>query len=416
MAVAVQRDYRLLSGQPTPGLTARYAVILRMPDVVRILALTFLARMPIGTLTLSMLLHVRALFGSFAVAGTTVGAYLTASAVAAPLVGRWVDKRGVRVPLALTGILYPVSVGSVLFAESLGLSVAGVQAAAVCAGVFAPPVSGLTRTILRQRFTDTSERRTAFALDSVLVEMVFTVGPLLVAAMIATGSPHAALGMSWIFTLASVPLFVASRALRYLPPQTDAARSLLGPLADLRLLHVFALTIVIAFGFGCIEVGYPGFGVAMGAVAMGGVLLACNSVGSALGGFAYGGLHMGAPPQRILPRVLAIMVLPLALHTLTMNAALLCVLAFCSGALIAPALTSVMLVISAEAPERYATEAFTWSSTCILGGLGFGAMVAGRVVQAHGPQMVLGLAACTMTAAALLAWRLQSLLQKPRTP
>src|SRR5665213_3196076 len=166
-----------------PGLTARYAA------VVRILALTFLERMPIGTLTLSMLLHVRALFGSFAVAGTTVGAYLTASAVTAPLVGRWVDKRGVRVPLAITGILYPVSVGSVLFAESLGLSIGGVQTAAVCAGVFAPPVSGLTRTILRQRFTDTSERRTAFALDSVLVEMVFTAGPLLVLSLIHISEP-----------------------------------------------------------------------------------------------------------------------------------------------------------------------------------------------------------------------------------
>jgi MFS family permease len=397
-------------------LTARYAAILRMPDVARILVLTFIARMPIGTLTLSMLLHVRALSDSFAVAGTTVGAYLTASAVTAPLVGRWVDRRGARTPLVVTGILYPLSVGVVLFADRLGLSIAGIHAAAICAGVFAPPVTGLTRTILRQRFVDEHQRRTAFALDSVLVEMVFTVGPLLVAAMLATGSPHAALAMSWVFTLFSVPLFMASRALRYLATQPDAVRSLLGPIADARLVQVFLLTIVIAMGFGGIEVGYPGFGAALGAVAIGGVLLACNSIGSALGGFAYGGLHLGTPPQRILPRVLAIMVVPLALHALTMNVWLLCVLAFCSGALIAPALTSVMLVISAQAPERYATEAFTWSSTCILGGLGLGAMIAGRVVQAWGPQAVLGLAACTMSVAALLALRVQHILAESTRP
>jgi predicted MFS family arabinose efflux permease len=222
--------------------------------------------------------------------------------------------------------------------------------------------------------------------------------------------------MSWVFTIVSVPLFVGSRALRYMKVQPAATRSLLGPIADARLVHVFLLTIVIAMGFGCIEVGYPGFGAAMGTVAIGGVLLACNSIGSALGGFAYGGLHLGVPPQRILPRVLAIMVVPLALHTLTMNVWLLCLLAFCSGALIAPALTSVMLVISAHAPERYATEAFTWSSTCILGGIGLGAMVAGRVVQAWGPQAVLGLAACTMTIAALLALRLQSLFTESTKP
>ena len=396
------------------ALTERYAVILRLPDVTRILALTFLARMPIGTLTLSMLLHVRALSGSFAIAGSTVGAYLTASALAAPLVGRWVDRRGVRAPLITTGVLYPASVGVVLFAATLGLSVVGLHIAAVCAGAFAPPVAGLTRTILRQRFPDEDQRRTAFALDSVLVEMVFTVGPLLVAAMITTGSPHAALAMSWVFTLVSVPLFVASRALRYLAPQPPAVRGLLGPIADPRLLQVFVLTVVIAMGFGCIEVGYPGFGAAMGTVAMGGVLLASNSIGSALGGFAYGGLHTTVSPQRILPRVLGIMVVPLALHALTLNPLLLGVLAFCAGALIAPALTSVMLIISAHAPERYATEAFTWSSTCILGGLGLGTMIAGRVVQTSGPQAVLLLGACTMSIAALLAWRLQHQLPESR--
>jgi len=397
-------------------LTARYGAILRLPDVARIMALTFIARMPVGTLTLSLLLHVRALTGSFAIAGTTVGTYLTASSLAAPFVGRWVDRRGAMPPLIATGVLFPVSVGMLLFAGNFSLSLAGIHVAAACAGICAPPITGLTRTILRQRFANEGERRTAFALDSVLVEMVFTVGPLLVAAMLASGSPHAALAMSWVFTIVSVPLFVGSRALRYLKAQPAAARSLLGPVADARLVHVFLLTIVIAMGFGCIEVGYPGFGAAMGTVAIGGVLLACNSIGSALGGFAYGGLHLGVPPQRILPRVLAIMVVPLALHTLTMNVWLLCVLAFCSGALIAPALTSVMLVISAHAPERYATEAFTWSSTCILGGIGLGAMVAGRVVQAWGPQAVLGLAACTMTIAALLALRLQSLLPEATKP
>jgi MFS family permease len=397
-------------------LTARYAAILRLPDVARILLLTFIARMPIGTLTLSMLLHVRALTDSFALAGTTVGAYLTASAITAPLVGRWVDRRGARTPLLATGVLYPSSVGVVLFAGTIGLSLFEIHVAAVCAGIFAPPITGLTRTILRQRFGDEATRRTAFALDSVLVEMVFTVGPLLVAAMLATGSAHAALAMSWVFTIFSVPLFMASRALRYLRTQPAATRSLLGPIADARLVLVFLLTIVIAMGFGCIEVGYPGFGAAMGTVAIGGVLLACNSTGSALGGFAYGGLHLGTPPQRILPRVLAVMVIPLALHTLTMNVWLLCALAFCSGALIAPALTSVMLVISAQAPERYATEAFTWSSTCILGGLGLGAMIAGRMVQAFGPQAVLGLAACTMAVAALLALRLQNLFPESTKP
>ena len=49
-------------------------------------------------------------------------------------------------------------------------------------------------------------------------------------------------------------------------------------------------------------------------------------------------------------------------------------------------------------------------------GIGLGAMIAGRVVQAFGPQAVLGLAACTMTIAALLALRLQKLFPEPNPP
>ncbi len=396
------------------ALAARYAALLRLPDVARILALTFVARMPVGTLTLSMLLHVRAMTGSFAVAGSTVGAYLTASALSSPFIGRWVDRRGPVAPLVVTGVLYPASIGTLLFADRAGLSLAAMHVAAASAGAFAPPIVGITRTMLRQRFTDERLRRSAFALDSVLVEMVFTVGPLLVAAMLALASPRAALAMAWCFTLAAVPAFALSRALHYLHTERHAARRLLGPLADRKLLAIYALTIAIAVGFGAFEVGYPGFGVALGAASLGGVLIAVNSVGSALGGLAYGGMTLGMSPQRIAPRLLASMVIPLALHATTLNLGILCVLAFLTGTLIAPALTSVMLMISAHAPSRYATEAFTWSSTCILGGIGAGTVIAGRIVDAYGPQATMLFAACTMTIATLVAMLVARVL--PETP
>jgi MFS family permease len=398
------------------ALAARYAALLRLPDVTRILALTFVARMPVGTLTLSMLLHVRAMTGSFAVAGSTVGAYLTASALSSPFIGRWVDRRGPVAPLVVTGLLYPASIGALLFADRAGLSLAAMHVAAASAGAFAPPIVGITRTMLRQRFTDEHARRTAFALDSVLVEMVFTVGPLLVAAMLALASPRAALTMAWCFTLVAVPAFALSRALRYLRTERHAARRLLGPLADHRLLAIYALTTAIAVGFGAFEVGYPGFGVALGAASIGGVLIAVNSVGSALGGLAYGGLAIGLSPQRIAPRLLALMVIPLALHATTLDPWILCVLAFLTGTLIAPALTSVMLMISAHAPARYATEAFTWSSTCILGGIGAGTVIAGRIVDAYGPQATMLFAACTMTIAALVAMLVARVLPETASP
>jgi MFS family permease len=385
------------------AFAARYAAFLRLPDVARIFALGFIARMPVGTLTLSLLLHLRALTGSFAVAGSTVGAYLTASALTAPLIGRFVDRHGPRIPLALSAVLFPLSIGLLLFADTLGLGNAAIHGVAAFAGVVAPPTIGILRTMMRQRFTDEHVRRTAFALDAVLVEIVFTVGPLLVAAILAVASPRAALAMAWGFTVISVPVFVLSRAPRYLRTEPNADRGLLGPLADPRFLHVLLLTAVIALSFGAFEVAYPGFGVALGASAIGGILIACNSIGSALGGLAYGGLHLAGGPHRMLPRILATMVVPLVLHAFTMNVYVLGALAFLAGLLIAPSLTSVMLMVGERAPAGQATEAFTWSTTCIVGGIGVGTIIAGHIVDAHGPQMTMLFGACSIGVAALIA-------------
>ena len=40
--------------------------------------------------------------------------------------------------------------------------------------------------------------------------------------------------------------------------------------------------------------------------------------------------------------------------------------------MIAPAMTTVSLLVSEHAPPQYATEAFTWSATAIVTGVGAG--------------------------------------------
>ncbi len=139
-----------------------------------------------------MLMHVRALTGSFALAGLTVGVDLAASAIVAPVLGRIIDRRGPRAVMLVTGIVCPLALVCILLADRLALSAAGLVAAAAIAGAFAPPITVLTRTVWRYRFDDPDERRTAFALDAVLIELAFTLGPMLVAALLAVASPRVA--------------------------------------------------------------------------------------------------------------------------------------------------------------------------------------------------------------------------------
>ena len=388
---------------------AHYAAFFRMPDVARMLAMAVLARMPIGTVTLGMLLHVRALTSSFAVAGATVGAYLAASAFTAPIVGRFIDRRGPRMALVVTGIVSPAALLVMWVAQPLGLSPAHVTAVAVIAGAFAPPITVLTRTMWRHRFESDADRKTAFALDAVLIELAFTAGPALIALLLAVGSPAIAFGAPFFFTLLAVPTFLASPALRYWKRELHGERHLLGPLREGRLVTVYATTFLITASLGLLEIAYPGFAAHAGSAPLAGVLLAVNSVGSAVGGLAFGALHWRLAPPRQLPRILGLMALPLALQATIGHAGALGLVAFFAGLCIAPALTVVTMLVSTYAPARYATEAFTWATTCIVGGIGAGNALGGLLLERFGASIVFGASATVALLAAACALLLTAL-------
>ena len=66
----------------------RYAAYWRAPGAPRFISLSLFTRLPLGTVALATLLHVRELTGSIAFAGGMVGVQLVAAAVTSPLLGR----------------------------------------------------------------------------------------------------------------------------------------------------------------------------------------------------------------------------------------------------------------------------------------------------------------------------------------
>lgn len=384
-------------------LPARYAALFAHAGAARFAALSLPMRLPLGTVGLATLLHLRELTGSIAFAGSAVGLQFVAMAVTAPLMGRIVDRRGPRGVLFATGIGCPLALAVMFAAGPLGLPRPAILAVALVAGAFTPPLTVLVRTLWRMRLPDAGERQAAFALDAVLLELAYTIGPLLIALVIAVASPVAAMGVALACTAVAVPLLFASGALRWWTPAAAEARSLAGPLANRRLLLLFAATFMLTTAFGAIEVGYPSFGRVIGVDAWGPALIAICSVGSAAGGLVYGALHLKTPLKRQLPVAMAAMSLPLALHLPVGNPWVLAPIAFAAGALIAPAMTTVSLMVTDLAPPRYATEAFTWMTTAIVTGIGAGMSIAGTLAEQHGPAGAFGLAAASALAAATLA-------------
>jgi MFS family permease len=380
-----------------------YVVFLRQPEVARMLAVALVSRMPVGMVGFAMLMFLREALGSFALAGTAVGANFIAMAIAAPVQGRLIDRYGARRLLWITGTVQPLAFLAVLATAKLGMAFALVVAAAACSGLFASPITTLTRTLWRHRFQNEEDRRTAFALDAVTIEINFTAGPAIIAGILATAGATVAFWLAIAATIAAVAVFIASPGLRYLKPQTGVSRHLLGPLTEPRLWALFAATFGFAIAVGLLEVGYPAYATSLGYPALGGLLLGVNSMGSALGGALYGGLHFRAPVERQYAAAIGLMAIPLFLHTVVGPAALFAVVAFFAGALIAPSIAAQSVLVSRLAPSHYATEAFTWSSTSIVSGLGCGLALGGHLVEDVGVRSPFGVGAAIVAAMSLFA-------------
>ncbi len=392
-----------LSTIPVKRIARKYVEFVSQPDVARLLIVALLARMPVGMVGFSMLMFLRESLGNFALAGSAVGINFVALAAAAPIQGRLIDRHGPRRLLWVTGIVQPLALLAVLGCARAHLGFPVIAASAALAGVFASPITTLTRTLWRHRFERDEDRRTAFALDAVTIEINFTLGPALIAAILATAGTTAAFCVGIAAVAAAAALFLCSPALRYFRRDAGVRRHLLGPLTEPRLWILFVATFGLTMGFGFLEVGYPAYATALGMPALAGILLAVNSLGSALGGALYGGLHFKVPVERQFAGALALMVLPLFLHAIVGPVALFALVAFLAGALIAPSIAAQSVLVSRLAPSHHAAEAFTWSSTFIVSGIGAGMALGGQVVEGLGARYAFACAAAIVGAMALVA-------------
>jgi predicted MFS family arabinose efflux permease len=394
--------------------TRKYLEFMRKPGVARLLVVALFSRMPIGMVGFAMLMFLRATLGDFARAGTAVGVNFVVMALAAPIQGRIIDRKGPHRVLWVTGTVQPLALLGVLLSAYHHAPFFVLVAFAALAGAFASPITTLTRTMWRTLFESEDDRRTAFSLDAVMIEINFTAGPAIMAVLLATWGATAAFATAIAIVVASLAIFLSSGALKHFVPSPNVARHFLGPLTEPRLLLVFTATFGLTLCFGLLEVGYPAYGTALAAPALGGLLLSLNSMGSAVGGAIFGGMHLQARIERQWAATLALMSIPVFLHAVAPDTRTLAVLAVLAGGLIAPSIASQSVLVSRLAPAHYATEAFTWSSTAILVGLGSGVALGGTLVETVGLRPAFAIGGCVVAAMAVLALMIPASQPAPR--
>jgi predicted MFS family arabinose efflux permease len=253
---------------------------------------------------------------------------------------------------------------------------------------------------------------TALAMESVVDEFVFIVGPVLVTFLSTTG--HATSGVVTAFTLATVgSLLFAAQARTEPPPGGHESRS--GPSAmrtpGLRVLFVVGAAVGAILG--TLEIALVGFADQVGARSMSGVLIAALAVGSMASGIGWGTVHWQVALRR---RLAAVLVLLTACSIpLLMVGSIWVMVPFVAlaGVAVSPSLISSFTLAEVLVPRAVVTEAFTWIGTAIGLGVALGASVAGKIVDVAGANTAFLVATVAAGLAAIVVGSFQPLLDVP---
>lgn len=378
-----------------------YRRVLALRGVSLLLVVGFLARIPVTAVSLTLTLHVvhglglgftqAGLVGMVATLGTSVGA---------PLAGRFIDRHGLRPVLVVT-----TAAQLVFWLCGPALPYSALLVAAGVAGLLSQPVFTVIRQCLAAMVPE-ADRRTAFALDSMGVELSYMVGPAVASLGVTT------LGSGRMMVLVACGLTAAGAILFKLNPPTRSAEELAEEQERIPrrqwlpgLIPLLCTTFTVTFVLTATELSIVATLTESGALSWTGAVIGLWCLCSMIGGFVYGGLNRGVSPLW-LAAGLSITTVPLGL--VGGGWWWLCLALIPSGVLCAPAISSTVEEASRRAPAAVRGEAMGLHATSLTLGTAAGSPFAGAIIDAHGSAwtyLATGMAGIAVLLAVLPFWR-----------
>jgi len=360
-----------------------YLSLLRRPGAFQFSAAGLVQRLPMSMLSLGVVLFLTLRGEPYLLAGTVAASGALASAAVSPFVARYVDRFTQHRVLPVAVLVALVLQVSFLLLVLGGAPVWTWYVSFALGEAFVPNTGSLIRARWAFVLDDAGDVRTAFALESVLDEVVFILGPL-VATLLAVA------WLSWGAIAASIMLLAVGTL--WLVPQ----RSTEPPAAGLEhrdgkaavryagVLLVFVVFVLAGGVFGSAEVSITAFAAEHGARAWTGVLLACYSLGSGAAGLVLGTLR----PRLPLPHQFRLAVVAMAIvatpFPFVVTPAALASLALLAGLAVGPSLITGLALIERLVPAARLTEGLTVAMAGLTVGFALGTACSGPLIDARG--------------------------------
>ena len=393
--------------EPAGGTSQRpgagYLALLRLPGAARFCVSAMIGRAPMSMFGLGTVLLVAASTGRYALAGLISGAGSIGYAVSAPQIARLADRFGQH--RVLRPLIACFAIACVVFVSCAELR-APIWLLAITgcvAGSSMPSLGSMVRARWSALLSDPAALHSAFALESVVDEMTFVIGPVLVT-VLATAFPWAGVLLCMVLSAAGTLYFAAQRQTEPpVRPQTEpAVRPQAGtPLrrpARLRLPAAGLLTMAplyfcIGAMFASIDLSTVDFAQRSGHKPLAGLILGTYALSSGIGGLWYGSRAWRAPLERRFALTLVLTVAGVATFWAQPSLISLDAGVLIAGLTISPTLIAGYGLIERQARDARQTEAMTWLSSAISIGVATGSAICGRIIDTVGPRWGYGFAA-----------------------
>jgi MFS family permease len=355
-----------------------YRRVLALPGVRSLLLVSLLARVPVIATTITLTLYVvLELDRGYGAAGLVGAAITVGTALSAPVLGRLIDRRGLRLVFALTTLAQ-----AAFWAVAPLLPYPALLVAALAGGLATVPVFSVVRQSIAALAPE-AQRRPAYALDSMAVEVSFITGPALAVVLATAVSPRVAmLAVGAGIVLGGLGLFWLDPPIRDATEQVVTRRPRTRDWLGVRMVAVLAVAAATTLVLVGTDVSIVAALRETDQLPWSSAVLAMWGVYSLAGGFAYGAARRGLPPAALLG-LLGLATIPVGLAGggwWWLALALVPAGAFC-----APTLTATADLVSRLAPATARGEAMGLHNSANTVGIAAGAPLAGAVIDASAP-------------------------------
>lgn len=367
-----------------------------------------IARMPISMTGIGVITMLSQLKGGYGLAGAVAATFALATAFCAPQVSRLVDRFGQGRVLPVAALLGGGALLMLLLCTRLQAPHWTLFLFAALAGCM-PSMSAMVRARWTEVYRGQPQLRTAYALESVLDEVCFIVGPPLSVGLCVAAFPEAGPLASVLLLAIGVTAFVLQRGTEP-PVHPHQAHHQGSIIRSSNVLLLLLLMIAMGVIVGVVDVVSIAFAQHQGQPAAASIVLSVYAIGSCLAGLAFGALRSKLP----LPRMFlyggvatAVTTLPLLLAS---NILGLSLAVFVAGLFFAPTLIVAMALVERIVPPARLTEGLTWLVTGLSIGVAIGAAGSGWLVDTFGARSGFWLAiaaGAVVLAAAVQSYRQQ---------